>query len=198
MADVGTQALRGVRVQPCAVAYHPGCAVCVAETAEQPHVASEALWKLPNRPWMLPRAHGHGPSGCCVACYFFARWDKNEWWRSANLKPQHQAEDGSGEATFHSTLLVSRLLNLMLPGFQRTLIISKKTFLFSVEDSLWGFSFHHSLPLISYFFPILLIFTVRKMDSVRVKIEKSAARIRVFGTTVGILSAWVYLWWECG
>lgn len=66
----------------------------------------------------------------------------------------------------------------------------KDVFLFSVEHHSWGFSSHHSGPLISFFFPILLIFTVRKMDFMRVKIE-NLLHESVFGPTVGILSAWV-------
>lgn len=69
----------------------------VEPTAEQPHVGSEGLRKLPSRPWMLPRARGHGPSGCCVACYFLTRWNKMtpECYLSDKLKPQQQTEDGN-------------------------------------------------------------------------------------------------------
>lgn len=69
--------------------------VCVSETAEEPRVGSEGLHELPNRSGMVPRARGYGPSGCCVACYILARWDKVtlECCLSDQLKPQHQTED---------------------------------------------------------------------------------------------------------
>lgn len=57
-----------------------------------------------------PRAQGYGPSGCCVACCFLARWHKmtRERYLSDNLKPRQQTEDVILlEATFHCTPLFS-------------------------------------------------------------------------------------------